>query len=451
MTTTSPTISLSSLGLGSGIDDASIISQYVAIQQAPITAIQTEQTNVTSASSTISSFSSLLSTLQTAAQSLADPTQYASTTATSSSPSVVASASSDAVQGTYSVQVTQLAQAQLTYSNPQSSSSNALGISGTLGITVGGQTVNVPIGSGDSLATIASNISSSGAPVTASVVFDGTNYRLQVQGNATGSANAVSFNESGFSLGLSTSGNTYQPAQNAVATVNNIQVTSSTNQISGAIPGVTLAATSTMSSPGTVTVASDPSAIATSVSAFVTAYNNVVTAGHTDAGFGSTAATNSLLTGDQAIGASLNQLSSLIASNVPGTDSNFQNLASVGVTLNNDGTLSLDQSTLTSAIQSDPSGVQSLFVTSAATGSTGIMGTIGNTITSLTTGPSSVIQAEINAFTTKNTELTASIQSMQARITIYQTQLENEFTTMEETVQTDKTAFTNLGGTGTFV
>jgi hypothetical protein len=40
---------------------------------------------------------------------------------------------------------------------------------------------------------------------------------------------------------------------------------------------------------------------------------------------------------------------------------------------------------------------------------------------------------------------------MQARITQYQTTLEAEFTSMEETVQQDKTDWTNLGGTGTFV
>jgi flagellar hook-associated protein 2 len=445
------TINLSTLGVGSGINDASIISQYVAIQQQPLTAMQTEQSLVQSASQSISSFSSLLSALQAAAQSLSDPTQYASTTATSSDPAIAASAAPGAQPGRYQVQVQQLAQAQVSYGDPQSSSTSALGMAGTLGITVAGQTVEVPVATGDSLATIASNISSSGAPVSASVVFDGTNYRLQVQGLATGSTNAIAFDESGFSLGLSDPANTYSSAQDAIATVNDIAVTSPTNQISGAIPGVTLAVTSTMSSPTTVTVASNPSAIVSSVASFVSAYNAVVSAGHADAGYGSTAATNSMLAGDRAIGTSLDRLSSLVASNVPGADSTFQSLASVGVTLNNDGSLSLNQSQLSSAIESDPSGVERLFVTSTSNGSTGIMGTMATAITALTNSATSPVKSEINSLDAKNRTLTTEEAAMQARITQYQNQLQAEYSNMEQTVQSDKTLFSDLGGTGTFV
>jgi len=447
----SNTISLASLGLGSGINDASIISQLVAVQQAPLTAMQTQVTNTQSASQTISTFSTDLNSLQSAANALSDPTQYASFTATSGSSSVVASASSTATPGNYSVQVNTLAQAQLTYGNPQSSSTAGLGMAGTLGITIGSNSYNVTVGVGDSLATIASNINSSGAGVSASVVYDGTNYRLQVQGNATGAANAVTFNESGFSLGLSTPSNTYQAAQDATLTVNNIPVTSPSNQISGAIPGVTLALTATTTSPTTVTVASNPSAIAQKVSAFVTAYNAMVSAGHADTGYGTTAASNTLLTGDRGVESSLSQLSNLIVSNVPGADSTFQNLASVGLTLNNDGTLSLNSTTLSSALASDPSGVEKLFVTDPGTGSTGVMGTISTTIDSLANNPNSILKNEIKSFTNTIQSLTQQESAVQARITAYQTSVQAEFSAMETTVQAEKTDFTNLGGTGTFV
>jgi flagellar hook-associated protein 2 len=445
------TISLASLGLGSGINDASIISQLVAVQQAPLTAMQTQQSNIQSASQTISSFSANLSSLQSAANALSDPTQYSSYTATSSSSALVASASSTASPGTYSVQVNSLAQAQLTYGDPQSSSTSALGMSGSLGITIGNNTYNVTVGTGDSLATIASNINSSGAGVSAAVVFDGTTYRLQVQGNATGAANAFTFNESGFSLGLSTPSNTYQPAQDASATVNNIPVTSPTNQLSGAIPGVTLALTATTTSPVSVTVASNPSAISQNISAFVTAYNTMVSAGHAATGYGTTAASNTLLTGDRGVQSALGQLSNLIASNVPGADSTFQNLASIGLTLNNDGSLSLNSTTLSSAIASDPSGVEKLFVTNPSTGSTGIMGTISKTIDSLANNAGSPLKTEIQSFATRVTSLTSQESATQARIATYQKQIQAEFTAMETTVQAEKTDFTNLGGTGTFV
>ena len=450
-TSITSSINLSSLGLGSGLDDSSIISQLVAIESAPLTNLKTEATSITSASSTIASFATDLSTLQSAARALADPTQYDVYAATSSSSQVVASTAAGATAGTHSISVSQVAQAQTTYSNAQSSSTNALGISGTLGLTIGGSTVSVPVGSTDSLADIAANITSSGAGVTASVVFDGSQYRLDVQGNSTGVANAISFDESGFSLGLSNAANTYQAAQDTNATVDGISVTSSTNQMSGAIPGVTLAVTGTTAIPTTVSVASDASSLTSKITSFVTAYNAVIAAGHTDAGYGTTAATNSLLANDPGIESSLNQLSGLVASSVTGADSTLSTLGSVGINLENDGTLTLDSSTLAQAVSSDPTGVEKLFVTSASAGMTGIMGSISDAIDTLSTNPDSVLSGDTSYFQSRLTEITTQETAMQARIQAYQTQLQTEFSAADETVNDERSLFTDVGGTGTFM
>jgi flagellar hook-associated protein 2 len=304
---------------------------------------------------------------------------------------------------------------------------------------------------GDSLATIASEISSSGLPLSASVVYDGSSYRLQVQGLNTGAASAFSFNESGFSLGLSNASNTYETAQDAQATVDGNAVTSSTNQITGAIPGVTLALTGTTNSPSTITVASDPSALETKIQAFVTAYNNVISAGHTDAGYGSTAASNSLLTGDQGIETSLNQLATLATSTVAGADPNDSDLSTVGMTFNDNGTLSFSASPFQSAVAADPTGVEKLFVTDPTTGSAGIMGQLSSAIQSLSTNTNSVLQSETQAFTTRTTNITKDETALQARIAQYQTTMQQEFEAMDETVNEERALFSQVGGTGEFV
>jgi flagellar hook-associated protein 2 len=444
-------ISLSSLGLGSGLNDAQIITTLVAAQQAPVTAMQTHGTAIQAASQTISTFSSDLSALQAAANALSDPMQYSSYTATSSSSAVVATSSAAATPGTYAVQVNALAQAQVTYGNPQASSTAALGLSGTIGITVGGTSYPIAVNSTDSLATIATNISSSGAGVTASVVYDGSKYRLQLQGQSTGAANAMTFTETGLSLGLTTPANTYQAAQDASLTVNNITVTSSSNQVTGAIPGVTMALTATQTAPSNVTVASDPSAISQSITTFVNAYNTMVSAGHAAAGYGTTAASSTLLTGDRGIEGALSQMSGLIAGNIPNTTAGLQNLASVGISLQSNGTLAVNSTTLTSALNSNPSAVRQLFVTDSSTGATGVMSTISNAVTSLTTNATSALRAEAASFTTEQQSLTTQEAAMTARIKQYQTTITAEFASMEQTVQSSKTNWTNLGGTGTFV
>src|SRR5579859_7117988 len=92
-------VNLATLGLGSGLNDAQLITSLVSVMQAPLTTMQTLQTQEQNASATISGFSATLSGLQSAANALSDPKQYASFTASSSSTALVATASSGAAPG----------------------------------------------------------------------------------------------------------------------------------------------------------------------------------------------------------------------------------------------------------------------------------------------------------------------------------------------------------------
>jgi flagellar hook-associated protein 2 len=212
-------------------------------------------------------------------------------------------------------------------------------------------------------------------------------------------------------------------------------VTSASNQITGAIPGVTLAVTQPTTKPATVSIQTDPSSVQTNVQNFVTAYNSVVTNGHTIAGYGTQAASNPLLQNDSAVRSSLDQLGYLVGESVPGTSGAYTTLASVGITLNQDGTLSLDTSTLSAALAADPTSVERLFVTDSTSGATGVMSQFGSTIDSMTSSQKGgAIQADIDGFTQREQELTTQIANLQTQIATYQTQLQNSFTQMNNTM-----------------
>jgi flagellar hook-associated protein 2 len=432
-------INLAALGAG-GIDVSSLISSLVSIQQQPMNQAQTQQQNIQAAQTTLSSFSTTLSSLKSAADALSDPTGFASMSATSSDASIATSVTGTPTSGQWSVSVSQIAQAQRTLSNGTASSTTALGLSGTLGITVGsGATQNINIASTDTLSDIAGKIATAGLRVQASLSFDGSNYHLLVAGLDSGKANTITFNESGltssgFTLGLSNSVNNIQTAQDANVNVGGISVSSATNSIADAIPGVTFAVTAPTTSPATITIADDTSAIQQKVQAFVTAYNSAVTEGHTDAGFGTQTASNTLLQGDQGIGMSLDQMSSLIGESVPGTSGAYTTLASVGLDLNTDGTLTLDSTKLASALAADPTSVSRLFVTDSSTGATGVMGTISSTIDSMVNGANAPIQAEQNAFASRVQSLTKEITTMQQQSTAYANQLQQTFAQMNATL-----------------
>jgi flagellar hook-associated protein 2 len=193
---------------------------------------------------------------------------------------------------------------------------------------------------------------------------------------------------------------------------------------------VTLALTRPTTTPTTISIAGDSSGLQTQVQAFVTAYNAVVTGGHTAAGYGQTAASNALLQGDSGIRSTLDQLSDIMGEEVPGSTGAYTTMASVGINLNADGTLAFDTTQFASALAADPASVTRLFVTDSSNGSTGLMSTLGSAVDSLTTPTTGAISAEIDAWTSRATDLTSRISDAQTRVTAYQTQLQTEFTQM---------------------
>ena len=437
-------INLAALGFG-GMDTSTLVTNLVGIESQPLNLLGNQQQNIQSAQATISSYSSTLSALKSAATALSDPTGFSSMKATSSDATIATTTGAAAVPGQWTVSVSSIAQEQRTLSNGVASSTSALGLSGNLGLHVGGTSGSIAIASTDTLSDVAGKIASSGLRAQASLVFDGSQYHLLVSGLDTGASNAISFDESGlagtgYSMGLSAPSSIVQCAQDAHLTIGGsgggagIPITSASNQISGAIPGVTFAVTRPTTSPATVSIASDSTSILQNVQTFVTAYNATVNDGHSAAGFGTQKASNALLQGDHAIRSTLDQFGSLMSRSVPGTSGAYTTLASIGLALNDDGTLKLDSTKLTSALAADPASVSRLFVTDAHNGSQGVMAAFGTAIDAATSSAGGTIQSEIAAFTSRNKSLGDQMTAMQTRITAYQAQLTSQFTRMNATL-----------------
>jgi len=437
--TTAP-ISLS--GLASGLDTASIISGLVAAESAPLTAMQTQQTTLNSAVSELSTLGTQLASLSTAASALSSLTTVGSFTASSSSSAIVAQTSG-------ATQVGSLASSQRTYSASFSSESDALNMNGSFTIQVGsGAATTINVGTGDSLDSIAAKINASTPGVNASIFYDGSNYRILINGLNTGASNAITFTESGTSLDLNgtgataSSGNTVQQATDASVTIDGFTATRPTNQITGVIPGVTLALTQPTSSPVTIQVASDPGTLNTNVQAVVSAYNQVISTIHADAGYGTTAANNQNLAGDATLRSITQQLASTVAG-VFGSGST-QTLADVGITLQSDGTLAVDTTKLDAAFTNNPTAVESLFARSPLSSTGGAMATLSSLANSFAAPTTGLLAVESQGFTEQATQLNQSITNEQAHITQYQANLQAEFNAMETSYSANQTILSEL-------
>src|SRR5579885_1500816 len=135
---------------GSVIDVSSLVSQLVAATKAPQESLISSKTQaVTTQISAVGALKNALATFQSSLSTLNTPSSFNTLAASSSDTTAfTATADSGAVLGSYSVDVTQLAQAQQIVSSPFTSSSTAVG-TGTLKLSLGGSSFNVTISSGN--------------------------------------------------------------------------------------------------------------------------------------------------------------------------------------------------------------------------------------------------------------------------------------------------------------
>lgn len=442
--------SLSAPGIGSGLDVTSIVTALVnAKKAASQNQIDNKTNEVKGQLTALSSLSSALSTLQAALAKLTTTSTFASFNATATDNTIAtATTLSNAVPGSYDLNVSQLATAQKRSSGTLSSTA-AVG-EGTLTIGVGSNSFNVAVSSTATLADIASSINkASNNPGVVATVINGVNgTQLQLSSSKTGVANAFTISANATSSDgltalatqLGTPGKL--EAQDAKFSLDGIDVTSPTNSVSGALNGVTIALTKTGDT--TLNVTQDNSAAQTAVQGFVDAYNAYNTAVQQLDYNPSTKAVGALF-GDTTMTSVERSVSSVLSGAVSGNS--IGTLANLGITRGDDGTMTLDSAKLTAALTANPNAVQSLFAgtngyatkLNAAldtyTSSTGIIGTrttsLNNTLTQLGTQQTALdnrmaqYQDQLQKQYTNLDTLMSSLNNTSSYLTTALAQLEN--------------------------
>lgn len=386
--------SISAAGIGSGLDVQSIVSQLVALERAPIKQLQSQASTLQTRLSLYGSIKSQVSALGDAASKLATSMAWRAVTGTSSNSAAVGvTAGSGAQNGSYAVEVQQLALAQ-------SAASGAFGEgasvgTGTLTIEIGAwsgnsftageaSAINIEIGPGeDSLSAIAAKINAAGAGVSASVLRDASGERLLVQSSTTGEANGfriTTIDEDGnhtdaaglsalaFDPGNASGMGLAQSALNAQASINGVAVSSATNQLSNTLPGLTLQLSQVTSHPVSVNVGVDQDSITKDIQSFVDAYNAINTTLSNALKYDEASKKGGTLQGDSTAVGLQNALRGMMRS-VTASEP-FNRLLDVGIELQPGGALKLDSSKLVAAISGNLDGLKSLFTVDTGNAST---------------------------------------------------------------------------------
>lgn len=393
---------ITSLGVGSNLDLATLLTQLQTAESQPLVALDAKAKSYTSKLSAYGTLQSALGVLQTAAKKLADPALFQTVSGTPTVSGILAASSTDASSaGNYSITVSQLAQSQSAIAAGQASTTTAIG-SGTITIdfgTIAGGTLDPASGkysgasfaadasrvakpitidaSNNTLAGIRDAINGADAGVTASIVNDGsgTPNRLVLVSSQTGEASSMRISVNGDAalqnlLGNDPAGtqNLQQTvaAQNAKLTVNGIAITSASNTVKEAIQGSTL----TLVNTGTtgLSMKANTSAVTTAINDFVKAYNSLQSTATTLTAYDADTKTGAALMGDSTLRNLQTRIRQALTTPQAGGSDDFKVLTEIGVGFQKDGTLAVDATKLDKALGSNLEGVSKLFA--SATGST---------------------------------------------------------------------------------
>ncbi|MBX3606946.1 MAG: flagellar filament capping protein FliD [Piscinibacter sp.] len=376
---------ISSLGIGSGIDANSIITSLMALERKPLDQLESAEKTIQTQISEVGKIKSAVSKFRDLAAKLASTDFWKQTSGTAASSAVGITTGSGATAADYSIEVSSLASAQsIATPTPAYASSAALVGAGTLTIEMGTWGANqasfngststaIDITADDTLASVRDKINSSGAAVTASILTDASGARLVIRSKETGAANA-------FRTSVSAGGPTnlaYDPssgvnnairsqtAADAAATINGLPVTSATNSLVDVLDGVTLTLNDKTTSPVTVSVKPDTASMKKTLQDFAAAYTELAKLIATDTRYDAASKAAGPLQGDSAVIGLQTRLRAMLGA-TSGASTAFARLSDAGFEQQRDGSLTVNESKLDKALANLPE-LKALFANSSTT------------------------------------------------------------------------------------
>jgi len=374
-------MSVSNINLAgiSGYDFSGIVDAMVSNYSLPLNQMQQKQSALETKKNAWRDINTRLSALENTLDKLRNASTWTTTSASSSNLEILSvKSAAGTAKGNYNIKVTQLAVAQTAISNIQNVADPdaASGVSGgTFRITVGEESADITVAAGDSLNDIADAVNNAKIGVNASVIKVDGGYRLALLSAETGTENAASFSEvSGtalHSLGILDGGGTLnvsQEAKDAKIVVNGIsEITSSTNTVDSAIPGLTLTLNKEAADTNVmVKVSADYSEAQKAVQAFVDQYNSVMAFIQDKLKYDKDTKAKGDLFADPTLQGIQSRLRNMVAGSMNNPTGPFKILAEIGITTSSDNfgksaSLSFDTAKFTEALLENADSVANLF------------------------------------------------------------------------------------------
>lgn len=426
------------------IDFSLILNSIMTQESQPLTALQTRQTALQARATSFDQLTSRVTALRQAAAKLTGES-FAGFAATSNDPeSVSVSAGASAQAGRYDVVVTATARAQVTASATTAPDADTTVVAAGGTITIGD--VTVTLAGSATLQQLADAINqTSDPPARATVVQTGPgSYRLVLTARDTGAANAftVTNNLTGGS-GITFGANAVEAAD-ASFTVNNIPVTSASNTVDGAIPGVTL--TLFRQDPAktiAIDVTTDNGALKERVQTFITAYNDLVKFA-TDQAAAAGRGEQASIGREPLLRQLRNQLRGALSQEYA-TGGALTALSQAGIELTREGTLTLNSARLDEAIAAGTADLAALFTGDDTT--TGVFAGLDDLLGGYTQSDG-LLPGARRQITEQAARFSDQIAAMQERLALRRAALQREFIAADQAMSMLKSQSSSLAQFG---
>jgi len=419
-------------GIASGVDTSAIVDKLMSIERQSRERMDLRKTAITTRQANLGTIQTKLLALRNATSGLRDVGTWSDKqTVESSDTRVGIERLSGAGPGGYTISVSQLARAEqrtYTYAKPAAATT----------LTVGSVSVDLQAG-----ATIDDAVSAvngvSGSPVYATNV-DG---KLVLSARTTGTSSAFT------ATGSALSGEVIREGVNAKYSIDGAtEVESQTNTVTNAIAGVRLTLKGVTAAPASVTIGApglDKAAVKEKVTAFITAYNDLLTTtrGMLDEKRVADAKTNAdvskgTLWGDTGMSTLLSRLRTAASDTVGGNPATMDELREIGVSTGKPtggapsadsklGILVLDEAQLDKALE-DPQAVRKML--GGITGTDGFAQRLENVVKSYT-GAGGRLTARISEGDRSLSQLQTRMTAEDTRLSAVEKRLKAQFAAME--------------------
>jgi len=289
--------------------------------------------------------------------------------------------------------------------------------------------VQIDVAADDGLNDLLSKLGAADHLLAASVINDGSPvrpYRLLVTAKDTGTRGALAIDVAGLSLQLST----LVEAEDATVIIGEhaaagLSITSSSNQIDGVIPGVTLSLLSRSDSPVDVTISQDTDALVEQFQTFAERFNDVIDRIEELTKYNPETEERGVLLGDSTVEVVRSRLYSLTRRIVANSGS-YRSLADIGFRVGDGAHLEFDEDAFRRAYEADPQAVQQLL-----SGDDGLAAKLEEVLDDLTDPAEGVLGVREETLRSREELFNKRIDQMNELLSIKEEQLYAQFRAME--------------------